>query len=370
MVREGIMFRRLRNISDTDFERFLDFAEKHPEIVEQNHVLQKLIIFNFVAPIIRRHRPETILEIGCGLGFHTALLTNYASVTATELETPGSFAVAEAGVASSRKLVFEQLAKSPVRFANNNGRTFPFPDQSFDLIFHNSVIEHVPDPAAFNRETARLLKPNSIVICITGTPTLCRFRFVRDYLLRFPITVAAALLRESRLTGRRNISDQIKALIPNDALLPLQVPSVSGWDARLFHFVYAPIYNAMVLDELAESTGVGRNEALFAAWRHFEKSVWNRVRYYLTPHTHGQHYRDFRHEMSEWRPERWSETFTTAGFEIVELVAYRFHHLLEILWSSTINAGLYHWAAPLIERFGRSIPPEFASEFILVARKK
>lgn len=364
------MFRRLRNISETDFKHYHDFAREHPEVVKRDHLLQKLIIFNFVAPIIQRHRPEAILEIGCGLGFHSALLTNYGRVTATELETPGSFAVAEAGVARSRALVFEQLAKSPVQFATNNGRTFPFPDQSFDLIFHNSVIEHVPDATAFNRETSRLLKPTGTVICITGTPALCRFRFVRDYLLRLPITVAAALVRESGLTRRRNISDQIKTLIPNDAMLPLQVPPMSGWNARLFHFVYSPSYNTMVLDELAESAGLRRSEALFTAWRHFENSVLNRVRYYLTPHTHGQHYRDFRHEMSEWRLDRWRETFTTAGFDIVELIPYRFHHLLETTWSNAINAGLYHWAAPLIERFAPSIPPGFASEFILVARKK
>jgi hypothetical protein len=182
--------------------------------------------------------------------------------------------------------------------------------------------------------------------------------------------MAAALVRESGQTRRRNISDQLKALIPRDAMLPLQVSPVSGWNARLFHFVNAPLYNAMVLDELAESAGLGRNEALFAAWHHFEKSALNRVHYYLTPHTHGQHYRNFRHEMSEWRPERWRGTFTTTGFEVVELIPYRFHHLLETTWSGAINAGLYHWAVPLIERFGRSIPPDFASEFILVARKK
>jgi hypothetical protein len=182
--------------------------------------------------------------------------------------------------------------------------------------------------------------------------------------------MAAALVRESGVTRRRSIADQIKALIPEDATIALQAPPVTGWNARLFHYVYSPLYNAMVLDELAASAGLSRNDALVAAYRHFRNSALNRFRYYLTPKTHGQHYRDFRHEMSEWRLERWRETFTLAGFEVVELIPYRFHHLLETTWSGAINSALYHRAAPLIERYAPSIPPGFASEFILVARKK
>ncbi|HEY0281642.1 MAG TPA: class I SAM-dependent methyltransferase [Rhizomicrobium sp.] len=363
------MQKRLRNISDADFDRFLNFATDHPAIVKRDHLLQKLTIFNFVAPVVERHKPETILEIGCGLGFHSALLTNYGRVFATELEVPGSFAAIDTNVSGGRATVFRELAKSEIRFATNDGRTIPFPDRSFDLIFHNSVIEHVPDPAAFNRETWRLLKPNGIVICITGTPALCRLRFIRDYLLRLPITMAGALVKESGLTRRLKISDQIKALLPKGVSPPSPAPSVSGWYARLFHYVYSPIYNAIVLDELARSAGLGKDEALAVAYDHFRNSAFNRVRYYLTPRTHGQHYRNFLHEMSEWKPDRWRGTFTTAGFDVVAHVPYRFHHLLETTWSGKINSALYHWAAPLIERYHRSIPPGLGSEFVLVARK-
>jgi SAM-dependent methyltransferase len=360
----------LRNISDADFGRFLGFADRHLGIVKRDHVLQKLTIFNFVAPIIERYKPQTILEIGCGLGFHAALLTRYGQVSATELQVPGSFVTMDKDVASNRATVFGELADGPVQFQVNDGRIFPFADNSFDLIFHNSVIEHVPDATAFNRETRRLLKPGGIVVCITGTPALCRFRFLRDYILRLPFTIAASVIKEAGVTSRSKVSDKIKALLPKNAPKPARLPSVAGWNARLTHYVNSPVYNHLVLEELAKDAGIDTGTAVVAAHEHFRGSILHRFAYYLTPQTHGQHYRDFRHEMSEWKLDRWRGTFTSAGFEVVDLVPYRFHHILEPTWSGRINSALYLRAAPLIERFCRSIPPGFSSEFILVARMK
>ena len=350
-------------------DRFLSFAASHPGIVKPDHVLQKLTIFNFVAPLLQPSKPRDILEIGCGLGFHSALLTNYGHVSATELQVPGSFIALDADIARDRAKVFADLAKSEVQFEVNDGRTFPYPDQSFDLIFHNSVIEHVPDAVAFNRETARMLRAGGMVICITGTPALCRFRLIRNYFLRLPVILAASIVKESGLTSRRKISDRVKALIPVDAQRPHCMPVVAGWNARLTHYVYSPLYNALVLDELAKDAGVEKGGALIAVYDHFRRSLLNRLRYYFTPQTHGQHYRDVWHEMSEWKLNRWREAFESGGFDVVEVFPYRFHHILEITWSSKLNSALYHWAAPLIERLAHVFPPGFGSEFILVARK-
>ncbi len=364
------MKKRLSNITAADFDRFLDFASRHPDIISRDHVLQKLTIFNFVAPFLERYRPQQILEIGCGLGFHAALLANYGAVSATELEAPGSFVTMDGDVGKDRDIVLGELATNKVEFRANDGRTFPFADQSFDTIFHNSVIEHVPDAAVFNRETARMLRPNGIAICITGTPTLCWFRFLRNHVLRLPLILAAALIKEAGLTSRRKVSDKIKALLPQGAPKPTHVPGISRWNARLTHYANSPAYNALVLDELAKEARLDRDAVLGAAYQHFRGSFFNRLRYYLTPQTHGQHYRDFRHEMLEYNINCWREAFTSAGFDVVEIVPYRFHHFLEPSFSGSFNAALYHWAAPLIERFHRAIPLSLCSEFILVARKR
>ncbi|HUN63739.1 MAG TPA: class I SAM-dependent methyltransferase [Candidatus Sulfotelmatobacter sp.] len=42
--------------------------------------------------------------------------------------------------------------------------SLPFADQSFDLVFHNYVAEHFPDPLACNREIARVLKTGGVLL--------------------------------------------------------------------------------------------------------------------------------------------------------------------------------------------------------------
>lgn len=45
-----------------------------------------------------------------------------------------------------------------------SAESLPFEDNSFDLIFHNFVAEHFPDPLACNREIARVLKPAGLLL--------------------------------------------------------------------------------------------------------------------------------------------------------------------------------------------------------------
>jgi SAM-dependent methyltransferase len=40
----------------------------------------------------------------------------------------------------------------------------PFPDSSFDLVFHNYVAEHFASPLVCNREIARVLKPGGLLL--------------------------------------------------------------------------------------------------------------------------------------------------------------------------------------------------------------
>lgn len=43
----------------------------------------------------------------------------------------------------------------------------PFPDASFDLVFHKMVAEHLADPVTAFQEIARVLKPGGVMLCET-----------------------------------------------------------------------------------------------------------------------------------------------------------------------------------------------------------
>lgn len=69
-------------------------------------------------------------------------------------------------------------------------RPLPFPDASFDLVFHQDVVEHVRRPFLFLSEQRRVLKEGGHLLF--GTPNLLRPANVAKLLagrLRFPVRI-------------------------------------------------------------------------------------------------------------------------------------------------------------------------------------
>lgn len=61
-----------------------------------------------------------------------------------------------------------------------DGETFPFPDASFDAVFHTEVLEHVPGPQAFLAECLRVLVPGGELFLTV--PFQARFHYIpHDY---------------------------------------------------------------------------------------------------------------------------------------------------------------------------------------------
>ena len=373
LIREHEMKNRLRHVPDEVFSRFIKFSDAHPNIVPPGYMLQKVTMFDFVQPLVAASKHADILEIGCGTGVHSALLSGLGRVTSTELAVPGSFAGADDDVDRHRNAVFEALAKGPIDFAYNDGKAIPFRDASFDVVFHNSVIEHVDDPRRFNAEVARVLRPGGTSITITGTPLFCLFRLVKGYLLLLGPRALKSLLTELRSTGAApsKVSDRLKSIGGEEAARGGKAVDMRGTYSRIRHFIESPAYNRVIVENLAAANGMSVETFLASAIAHFDASFWNRFRFDLAPRTHGQHYRGAIDELKEWSVDKWVDRSESAGLRVTAVIPFRYHHLFETLNDVGLTSRLYHFFAPLIHSANDLgvAKPEFASEFILVAHK-
>jgi 2-polyprenyl-3-methyl-5-hydroxy-6-metoxy-1,4-benzoquinol methylase len=95
-----------------------------------------------------------VLEIGCGMGLHTELMSSAgARVTAIDL-SPTSVE------ATTKRLALKGL---PGRVLESDAESLPFPDKSFDFVWSWGVIHHSSRTGRVVREIARVCRPNAEV---------------------------------------------------------------------------------------------------------------------------------------------------------------------------------------------------------------
>lgn len=112
---------------------------------------------------LARPRPaDRALDVATGAG-HTALAlaSHVTEVVATDL-TPEMLHAA-AGLAGQR-------GARNVRFEPADAEHLPFPDAAFDIVTSRIAPHHFPDPQAFVREAARVLKPGGRFVLDDNMP--------------------------------------------------------------------------------------------------------------------------------------------------------------------------------------------------------
>ncbi|MFT8310728.1 MAG: class I SAM-dependent methyltransferase [Sporolactobacillus sp.] len=114
--------------------------------------------------LIRIQDGMSVLEVGCGSGLFAHRVKTYlphATVTGLDFDL-GHIAFAKA---KSHELGLD------CTFVNGDATAMPFADQTFDLCYSFTVMEHI-EPNAFLREQYRVLKTGGTIAVLTVLPGL------------------------------------------------------------------------------------------------------------------------------------------------------------------------------------------------------
>lgn len=96
-----------------------------------------------------------VLEVGAGTGRDAVTLAKAGAEVVTLDYVPGSL------ILTSQAAEQAQVRVLPVC---GDGLGSPFPDASFDVVFHQGLLEHFRDPQALLRENVRLLKSGGYLV--------------------------------------------------------------------------------------------------------------------------------------------------------------------------------------------------------------
>ena len=114
----------------------------------------------------------SILDAGCGDGINLKFLTNFYSDLKYNLV---AFDYSKLRVHRAKKIIENILV--------TNICEIPFPDETFEIILCNQVIEHIPNDVAAINELRRVLKKNGMLIL--GVPNEgCKLAYLRNHILQ------------------------------------------------------------------------------------------------------------------------------------------------------------------------------------------
>ncbi|BGP46340.1 hypothetical protein JCM10450v2_002182 [Rhodotorula kratochvilovae] len=128
------------------------YPSAHSENVLRSHRTRSAA--TCAAPLLPLLSPtDTLLDIGCGPGTITASFAPYVA-SVTGVEHPAASSVLGDARRDARELGLEDK----VSYIEADAAALPFADNSFDVVYCNQVLQHVPAPVAVLREMRRVAR--------------------------------------------------------------------------------------------------------------------------------------------------------------------------------------------------------------------
>jgi len=161
-----------------------------------------------------------MLEPGCGRGEFLKHFKNLGlECTGLDRSDETSVFLAESGI---------PLAVCDVE----KEKAMPFPDNSFDIVYNKSFLEHLRDPDIFLREARRILKPGGLLLCLVPDWESNYKTYFDDFTHRTPFTKVT--LRDIFL-----ICDLEKIIVFRFRQLPIvwRYPSLNNFCAAISPFI-------------------------------------------------------------------------------------------------------------------------------------
>ena len=160
---------------------------------------------------------KSLLDVGAGKGAQAAVFSRYFNITTLDRH-------------GDARQTFESLnINARVVVAEIGNQAFPLPDNSFDVVFTKSVIEHVKNWEQVLTEINRVLKPGGSVIVMTPDWSSQKVNFYDDPTHIRPYT-KRALDRVLRMTGFDDI--QIEDIYQLPFTWPMPFLKIIPWLVR------------------------------------------------------------------------------------------------------------------------------------------
>jgi len=144
------------------------YSEKRRPYTSYPSKLCKYIVENYFKP-----NYETLLDVGCGRGEHLREFQNLG------------YQVRGVDLSNEAK---ELLKDVEVEIVDIEKELLPYENESFDVVFNKSLIEHLNNPENFMREASRVLKPGGRLVTMTPDWESVYKIFYEDYTHRTPFT--------------------------------------------------------------------------------------------------------------------------------------------------------------------------------------